>query len=120
MMRMVHDPSIVSDELIETRLSLVNAPGGAEQFYKVTEARNRTTAEAKLTAEMLEDFAVPTMLIHGREDKIIPFASSVELATVIPNADLHMFSHCGHWAQIERLPDFNALALQFVGSIVTA
>lgn len=113
MAHMVYDPSLATDELIDTRLALVNAPGGAEKFFRASEARNRTTAAAKLTADMLTDFAVPTLLIHGREDRIIPMASSVELVGALPLADLHVFSRCGHWAQIERLDDFNALALNF-------
>lgn len=117
MTHMVYDPAQVSDELIDTRLELVNAPGGAESFYKASMARNQTTAEAKLTAEMLAGFEVPTLLIHGREDRIIPLASSIELASAIPNADLHVFCKCGHWAQIERLDDFNALTLHFVATI---
>lgn len=119
MSHMVYDPSTVSNELIETRLALVNAPGGAEKFFKASEARNRTTAAAKMTPEMLEDFGVPTLLIHGREDKIIPVASSVELQKAIPDADLHVFCKCGHWAQIERLDEFNQLALDFARRVLS-
>jgi len=117
MAHMVYDASLATAELIETRLALVNAPGGAEKFFRASMARNQSTAAAKLTADMLADFTVPTLLIHGREDRIIPLSSSVELVHAIPMADLLVFSKCGHWAQIERLDDFNAVALNFAQKV---
>lgn len=114
MLRMVHDPRVVSDGLIESRHALVSAPGGAEKFHRAMVARNGSVDAKKLTPESLQAMQTPTLIIHGREDKIIPLSSSVELASLIPNADLVSFAGCGHWAQVERLDDFNALAQQFV------
>ena len=54
--------------------------------------------------------------MHGREDKVIPLETSIRLNELIDNADLHTFSHCGHWSMIERTADFNRLVRDFIAS----
>jgi pimeloyl-ACP methyl ester carboxylesterase len=53
------------------------------------------------------------MVVHGRDDKIVPPTNSTKLHSLLKNSDLHMFSNCGHWTQIERKNDFNKLVLDF-------
>ena len=54
-----------------------------------------------------------TLVMHGREDKVIPVENSYKLESLIDNADLAVFSHCGHWSMIERTADFNRLVRDF-------
>jgi len=58
---------------------------------------------------------IPTMLVHGRDDKVIPLSSSQQLAEHIPSARLAVLPGCGHWVQIERTDEFCALVLEFLG-----
>jgi pimeloyl-ACP methyl ester carboxylesterase len=51
--------------------------------------------------------------VHGREDKVIPLETSLKLEQLIDNADLSVFSHCGHWSMIERTADLNRLVRDF-------
>ncbi len=55
----------------------------------------------------------PTLIIHGREDKVIPPQNAQRLFELIPNAELHMFGRCGHWSQIEHSDRFNMLVDNF-------
>jgi 4,5:9,10-diseco-3-hydroxy-5,9,17-trioxoandrosta-1(10),2-diene-4-oate hydrolase len=32
----------------------------------------------------------------------------------LPNAELHVFANCGHWAQVERKDDFERVVLEFL------
>jgi len=48
-----------------------------------------------------------TLIVHGREDQVIPVETSLKLEELIDNADLKVYSHCGHWSMIERTRDFN-------------
>jgi len=54
-----------------------------------------------------------TLMIHGREDVIVAPVTSKTLSELIPNSQLHMFGHCGHWTQIEQNTQFNELVLNF-------
>jgi 2-hydroxymuconate-semialdehyde hydrolase len=60
--------------------------------------------------EEIKRIAAPTLLIHGREDRVIPLDVSYELFKLISAAQLHVFGRCGHWTQIERRLEFNAIA----------
>ena len=51
---------------------------------------------------------------HGREDRVIPLANSLTLADWIPNSQLHVFGHCGHWTQIEHAGRFARLVGDFL------
>ena len=57
--------------------------------------------------------------MHGREDKVIPLETSLKLEELIDNADLSVFSHCGHWSMIERTADFNRLVRDFFLGVPT-
>lgn len=54
-----------------------------------------------------------TLVIHGREDKIIPLQASLTLADWIPRSQLHVFGRCGHWTQIEHAARFARLVGEF-------
>lgn len=66
------------------------------------------------TEESLAGIGHQVLLVHGREDRIIPKQASYYLAEAIPQAQLHVFPHAGHWAQIEQTDRFRALAQQFL------
>ena len=72
------------------------------------------------TPEQLADVHHEILLIHGREDRIIPLAASYHLVQHLPNAQLHVLPHTGHWVQIEQEARFRALATLFLGEARTA
>jgi 2-hydroxy-6-oxo-octa-2,4-dienoate hydrolase len=59
---------------------------------------------------------VPTLILHGREDRVIPVEMGLKLGRAMPNAQFHMFGRCGHWVQAERYEDFVALTHRFLGA----
>ena len=58
-----------------------------------------------------------TLIIHGREDQVIPTETSQMLFRLIPNAQLHMFGKCGHWTQIEQNARFCAVVESFLAGV---
>ena len=55
-----------------------------------------------------------TLVIHGREDQVIPLATSMTLSNWIPRAQLHVYPQCGHWTQIEHAARFAQLVGNFL------
>jgi pimeloyl-ACP methyl ester carboxylesterase len=59
--------------------------------------------------------SVPTLVLHGRRDRLVPIADSRELARLIPGAELHLMP-AGHLAVLraqavayaERIDAFTA------------
>ncbi|MFI8089493.1 alpha/beta fold hydrolase [Streptomyces sp. NPDC086080] len=54
------------------------------------------------------------LVLHGREDRMLPVAAGYYLAENLPNARLHVLPHAGHWIQIERAADFTAQTKLFL------
>jgi pimeloyl-ACP methyl ester carboxylesterase len=65
--------------------------------------------------EQIRQIAHETLIVHGRDDQVIPLASSQRLLELLPAARLHVFSRCGHWTQIEWTEEFNRLVVDFLG-----
>jgi 2-hydroxymuconate-semialdehyde hydrolase len=54
------------------------------------------------------------LILHGREDRMLPLEAGYYLARNLPNAQLHVFPHTGHWIQIEQAERFTALLRMFL------
>jgi pimeloyl-ACP methyl ester carboxylesterase len=54
----------------------------------------------------LHRISVPTLLLWGDRDKVIPSAYGPAYQRLIPGAKLHVFKDCGHLPQMERTDDY--------------
>ena len=109
-----HDTRLATDELARLRYEASIRPGFHESFAAMFPAPRQRWVDAMCSAEA-DIRALPheTLLLHGREDRVIPLANSLTLAQWIPNSQLHVFGHCGHWTQIEHAARFNRLVGDF-------
>ncbi|MFD1659060.1 alpha/beta fold hydrolase [Streptomyces caeni] len=112
-----HSRELVTDELAEVRYRASVQPGFQEAFSAMFPAPRQRWADALVTPDE-EISALPhrTLIVHGREDQVIPPANSLRLLELIPAAQLHVFGHCGHWTQIEWADAFNELVGDFLTS----
>ena len=108
-----HDPAFAS-------AALAIPPSEAEQF---NEMKNRL-ATAKLgwqprlynphLAKWLHRISVPTLILWGDGDKIIPPGYGPAFRDLIPRSQLHVFANCGHVPHIEYTDDWVARATEFM------
>ena len=56
----------------------------------------------------------PTLLVHGRDDKVIPLQTTLTLLDWIEDSQAHIFGRCGHWTQIEHTDEFCAQVADFL------
>jgi pimeloyl-ACP methyl ester carboxylesterase len=112
-----HNRELVPDELAEVRFRASTQPGFQESFAAMFPAPRQRWVEAMRTPDdEIAKLPHKTLIVHGREDEVIPVQSSFDLFKLIDNADLHVFGNCGHWSQIERSADFNKLVADFIGT----
>lgn len=110
-----YDKSIVTPELIELRYRASIRPGSCQAYADMFPApRQRWLDALARTDEALRNLHKPCLLLHGRDDQIIPVASSYRLLELLPSAQLHVFGNCGHWVQIEKAADFNHVLKDFL------
>ncbi|MFS2105750.1 alpha/beta fold hydrolase [Ralstonia sp. Ralssp135] len=110
-----YDRGRVTDELAQLRYEATIVPGVQESYAAMFPAPRQRWVDAMASAEA-DIRALPheTLVLHGREDQVIPVSNSLMLADWIPNSQLHVFGHCGHWTQIEHSARFAQLVNNFL------
>ena len=109
------DRSLVNDELAKLRFEASIRPGFQESFSAMFPAPRQRWVDAMTSTEQ-DIRAIPheTLVIHGRDDQVIPLSTSLMLANWISRSQLHVFGRCGHWTQIEHSARFARLVGDFL------
>ena len=63
---------------------------------------------------MLEKVRVPTLIVWGAQDQIIPVECGQLYQRAIPGATLRLIEQCGHWPQFERPQELAQLVREFI------
>ncbi|HXP57889.1 MAG TPA: alpha/beta hydrolase [Streptosporangiaceae bacterium] len=109
------DPAIITDDLVRTRYEASVAPGAFEAYRDMFFSPRHAGSELGITEDEVRAIGTRSLLIHGREDQVVPVEVAWNMVRLLPDADLAVFARCGHWTQIERASDFNALVTGFLG-----
>jgi len=91
------DPDVVADPPLRR-------PSGLRTLWRMDLTRN----------SRLKRLQTPTLVLWGRDDKVNRPAGGPMLLNAMPNAELVMTSHTGHWMQWERAELFNQLVAEFL------
>jgi 2-hydroxymuconate-semialdehyde hydrolase len=112
-----YDQSRITEELVALRHAASARPGVQEAYARMFPAPRQRWVDAMAHEEpAVRSIAQPTLLIHGRDDRVIPLQTSLTLLDWIDDAQLHVFGRCGHWTQIEHAAAFQRLLRDFLGS----
>ncbi len=92
----VYDPSVISTAFIDRWAELQRAPGHRAILMSANPA-----GFAIASGELLATIHVPTLVLHGEADPLIPLASGQRFAAAIPGARLLTYPQVGHLPQVE-------------------
>lgn len=110
-----YDHSFATKELAKTRYESSVQPGFQESFSSMfPEPRQQSVERMASNENYIRNIQNETLIIHGREDRVIPIETSLKLMKLINNAQLHVFGKCGHWTQIEHTEEFASLVSDFL------
>jgi 2-hydroxy-6-oxo-octa-2,4-dienoate hydrolase len=106
-----YDASIITDELVQERYQTSLIPGAQSGLRKLLAKPNPDgdTPLSGMPEDSVAQLQHATLVLHGREDRVIPVELGWRLARAIPHAEFHLFGQCGHWVQAERFDAFIAL-----------
>jgi 4,5:9,10-diseco-3-hydroxy-5,9,17-trioxoandrosta-1(10),2-diene-4-oate hydrolase len=114
---------VITPDVVEERLEILEFQG--DDRAKLLSLIERGAREGKnpLTPDHMEELwrdaervAQPTLLMWGRDDKVVPLDAALHLLKHMPDVQLHVFANCGHWAHRERQREFDAVVRAFLGS----
>jgi pimeloyl-ACP methyl ester carboxylesterase len=112
---MLYDHSLINNEMVEQRYQEAIDPEVREGVEKVYSA---LAGGASVTGEEIwkrvPDVKQQTLLIWGRDDRMLPLDGALYMLSRMQNSRLHVFARCGHWAQLEHRDEFNRLIIDFV------
>jgi 2-hydroxymuconate-semialdehyde hydrolase len=115
----VYDKDALADRL--QRVAEARLPLSVREDVKRSHLSTFTSEGARrpgITEEQLAAITNPTLLLHGREDQMIPVSASIWLSERIPNSQLHVFSKTGHWTQLEQADKFTFLVDAFFKGLI--
>jgi 4,5:9,10-diseco-3-hydroxy-5,9,17-trioxoandrosta-1(10),2-diene-4-oate hydrolase len=113
---LVFNPRLITDELIEERYASASTPEAlAAMMAMGMSFYDPATAQDGMLWREVHRLRNEVLLIWGREDRVNPLDGALVALKQIRKAQLHVFSGCGHWAQLEKFDQFNRLVLDFLG-----
>ena len=109
------DRALISDELVRSRYEASIRPGFHETYSAMFPApRQRHIDRLATPDDAIRALDKQALIIHGRDDKIIPLQASLDLHRALGRSELHVFGQCGHWTQIEHAQRFCRLVRDFL------
>jgi len=112
---LVYDQSLVTEEMVDERFAAASTP---EALAAMVAMGRSFTDKAVYEEGMLwrEAYRLrhEVLLLWGREDRVNPVDGALLAMKLIRRVQLHVFSGCGHWVQLERADEFNKLTIGFL------
>lgn len=112
---MVFDHRLITDDLIDARMKNALADGVIGRMKAIFGAMFNPAlrnGQPPLWTRA-STIRTPTLLLWGRDDRMLPYDHAHLANRMMPEVELHSFSRCGHWVQIERKTDFERVSTEF-------
>ena len=108
----LYDQSKITEELLKGRWEAIQQhPEHLKNF--LLSAQKAPLSSWDVSAR-LGEIKAKTFVTWGRDDRFVPLDHGLKLLWTIPDAQLHVFPNCGHWAQWEHADTFNRLVIDFL------
>lgn len=109
---MLFDHRLITDELVDERMRKATADGVIARTQAIFGSMFGKPSDPLWTRAAT--IATPTLLLWGRDDRMLPYDQAHFATRWLPDVELHTFSRCGHWVQIERKTDFERVTTEFL------
>jgi pimeloyl-ACP methyl ester carboxylesterase len=106
---------LVTDAIVQSRYEASIRPSAQENFARAfPEPRQEKLSALATPEDDVRQIKHPSLIVHGREDVIVPVAVASRFSALLPNSELHIFGGCGHWTQIEKKDRFLDVVIPFL------
>jgi pimeloyl-ACP methyl ester carboxylesterase len=108
-----HDASRLPDEMLELYRKPYQVENWDKALWEFTQANQYYDL-----AKHLREIDVPTLVITGDDDSIVPTADSIRLAGELPHASLKVIEDCGHLPHEEQPEQFMNVVRSFLETLL--
>jgi 2-hydroxy-6-oxonona-2,4-dienedioate hydrolase len=111
----------LGEELTDVRYAIYHRPEFQRNLHNLlslqeVEARERNL----LRPDRMARITAPTLIVWGNKNPFGDVPEATEIAQAIGGSRLEVFTDTGHWPQHEQADKYNALSLEFLGSLATS
>jgi 4,5:9,10-diseco-3-hydroxy-5,9,17-trioxoandrosta-1(10),2-diene-4-oate hydrolase len=107
-------PWQISWKWVKDQYKLAQLPN----FTDATLASLRTTVgvtgQREVFLERLPQLQMPTLILWGIEDRLLPYSQAKEASALVQNGSLELISNCGHLPHVEQPKRFVSVLGQFL------
>ncbi|MGH2606065.1 MAG: alpha/beta fold hydrolase [Anaerolineales bacterium] len=112
--RIIHDRSRITEDLVESVCVELGRPGSTAAFQSFQLSELRWRGVKTVYMNRLHEIRIPTLLVHGTKDSLVPLRYAEEAHARISGSRLTVIPGAGHWAQRERPEVFLEAVSSFV------
>jgi pimeloyl-ACP methyl ester carboxylesterase len=102
---------LVGTLLIPVEMVMPRSPISLSLGRHISTVKEQTV----VLANRLSELVMPTLVIWGKHDEVVPVRHAYTAAQVIPQCQLKVFEHCGHNVHRDEIGEFSRLLNGFLG-----
>jgi pimeloyl-ACP methyl ester carboxylesterase len=103
----LYDSSFLNDETLKERYEATLDPEAIKVFSAPPPLNEDLSSE-------LHKVTCPSLLVWGADDRFGALDIGLLMLRKFQNSRMHIFNHCGHWAQVEHAEEFNRVVIDFL------
>ena len=111
---LIGDKSKVTEALVEEVQKAMLEPDAGKPFISFQRSEVTKTGLKTDLYSRLAEISMPTLLIHGSEDKAVPLKDAIAASKIIPDCQIHIMEGCKHWPKKERPQEFARVVGDFI------
>lgn len=117
--RLVYNPEVITSGLVDLYYKLLSQPDAMRTISRVLSSVANLAGAKKdvlgLIRDRLDTIKSPTLIVWGKEDRILPLEHGIHGQQQIAGSRLYVFEQCGHIPNLEKPQEFNEAVLKFLG-----
>jgi pimeloyl-ACP methyl ester carboxylesterase len=108
------NPDRVDDELIYLVFAELNKPRVGQAFRSFQMEEMGWNTMTTVYMEQLDEIQVPTLIVHGAQDNLVPPHCAKEAHSRIEGSQLSIIPDAGYWPQREKPEEFYNIVSTFI------
>jgi pimeloyl-ACP methyl ester carboxylesterase len=104
----------LSEEVLDKYFRLARRAGAGTAFRQLQRSEYQWSGMRTNYLDRLSEIKVPTLLIHGMEDRIVPVRWAERAHRLIKNSTIELIPDCGHLPPLEKPDLFNRIIRRFL------
>ena len=105
---------VLTEEILDEIIALARRAGSGAAFRQLQRSEYQWRGLRTNYLHRLSEIKVPTLLVHGAEDRVVPVSWAERAHSLIKNSKIEIIRRCGHLPPVEQPEQFNRIIRGFL------